>query len=313
MTESINFNPLKYRGWGLRQNNFETEIFTEFNFDKQKWNHQWLTTNISKNIKENFFEADNTRENGFFMILDCLNAPQHQRASEIHTHLDIYCDPFIDKYYRVEPNWQPGVVNKIFEKDGFAAKYGASIENKNHNFVFQDTHVVFDGKPNFAISYTNLVDLNKKNNYNKDATYAQKTMYEYEICDDLEDWYIKQSPNFCARTMGELLRLIIDWDLAYHHFNNRENIAYICHKIMGSINMPIEIYNEIVKLMPESVVVRYIKGYTNALELGDRPKTPESVIEWLNEKYWELRYTYNDEFHNTGDVDDNHYYNRIFM
>ena len=306
--ESKDFSPLKYRGIFFNENKFRFH-YEEWDEQKNKWRHKW-TTEYLDGTKRDFFAFDNERQNGVFMILDCKDATLNSRLSEIHKHLNIVCNTYVGKYAGVEPNWADDWLNPIFEIGGFGEKFGASIENPKHNFVFQDTHIVFSGRPNFYISYTNLADLNKPVDHeNKFLNVAMG----YEVSDELEDLYIKQHPHFCARTLGELFRLIIDWDLAYHHFNNKENIAYICHKILGSIEMPHEIYEDICNNIPDSVVAKYIKGDPDACNMGERPKTPESVIDWLRDKYWDLRNTLNDDVPNVGEVVENHYYKRYFI
>jgi len=319
MTESINFNHLKFRGWNLKDNNYSTEIYTNYDHESGRWYHRWVDGSQSRNFK-NFFELDNTRQNGVFSVYQCLNCSEKQRGSEVYSDFNIYCDPFIDKYMPAHPEWVEGFINPLFREGSYAENFGASKDNPMRNHIMQNEFVIFDGKPNFYISYMDLVDMNKENtsldndweSSDNDA-YYNKVLRKYKISHELEDWYIKQRPHHCARTLGELFKLIIDWDLAYHHFDNREKIAVLCHNVMGSINMPVEVYNEIVQKMPPSVVVKYIKGDPAPLDLGDRPKTPDLVIEWFKNKYWDLRYTYNDSIHNTEDVIENHTYTKVFI
>ena len=306
--ESKDFSPLEYRGVTYNHSSLKFH-YEEWDEEKLKWRHKW-TTQYLDGTKRDFFEYDNHRQDGVFMILDCLNVTNNNRLDEIHPHLNVYCNEYVDKYTPVEPSWTHGWINPIFEKGGFGERFGAGMDNPRHNFIFQDTHVVFDGRPNFYISYTNLVDFDKPIEHESKFL---KAFAGYHPSDELEDLYIKQHPYFCARTLGELFKLIIDWDLAYHHFNNKENIAIICHKILGSIDMPIDVYNDLAYKMPDSVVSKYLKGHDNPTDIGERPKTPESAINWFREKYWDLRNTVDHSIHNTGDVVENHYFIRDFI
>jgi len=301
--ETKDFSPLKFRGLNYIGEWFKDQ-YQYWNEDLQKWVHNWTFEYLDRTPRD-FFEFDNDRKNGVFMILDCVDASDATTIKDVLKASDMRCLPFIDKYCAVGPHWEgPDWVNPIFRPGGFGEKFGGSMNNKNYNFIFQDEHIIFDGRPYFYIGYTNLVDLNKKI---EGLPPVESVLFGYEISDELEDIYIKQHPHFCARTLGELFRLIIDWDIAYHLFNNKENIAIICHKIMSGIDMPLEIYNEIYNQIPPSTVARYISGDPSPLDLGERPKTPEIVIKWFKEKYMELRHTVDDSKHNVSNFNDSHY------
>lgn len=311
--ESKDFSILKYRGWGLSENGPLRKQFIYWDENRQKWGHSWLEKKLDLSLFD-FFLQDNDRENGFFMILQCLDVPHLNRASEARNDINIYCDPPIDRYISAEPHWQDtDWVNPIFRPGSFAEKFGVTMDNPKFNWVFSYNHVVYSGKPQFFIEYTNLVDLTKKIEYAEDDPRSVVDLFPYEVCPELEEWYIKQNPHFCARNLAELFRLIIDWDLAYHHFGNREIMGTLCHAILGTIDMPPEIYDLIYSSIPESVVSRYLRGNINAAELGEKPVSPPELLNWCKEKYWDLRDTHIDELHNVGDINDNHYCNRIFI
>ena len=304
--ESRDWNILKCRGWGDKPHSFVQSQLTYWDIDRQKWAHKWKDINLEGD-EVDFFQSDNERKNGFFQILDCLDASSYQRGSEVYKDMDIVCDPYIDKYIPVIPGWTENSTDPMFSDNSFGKNYGVTKSNPRYNWVFQNLEIIYDGKPCFYIQFTNLCDLNKRK---EDVKGWARWLAPYEISTDLEEWYIQLPPHNRARSLGELFRLIIDWDLAYHHFNNREPIAILCHKILGTINLPHEIYDEIKKTTPPSVVVRYLKNEPNPASLGDRPITPQSLIDWAKEKYWDLRYTSIDELHNVKEVDENHYCHR---
>jgi hypothetical protein len=307
--ESRDFNILKCRGWGSKPTPFVQSRLTFWDNEKEKWAHSWIREDLNGNLRD-FFDHDNIRTNGFYMILKCLDATSYNKGSDVDKNQKIICDPFIDKYYPVQPCWPKETKYPPFKEFEFPAQFGVTELNDQYNWVFQNLEIIYDGRPNFYIDFTNLVNLNKKD---ESASGFAKWLAPYEVSDELESWFMKIPPHNCARTLGELFKLIIDWDLAYHEFGNREEIAILCHKIIGSINLPIELYELIIKETPDSIVRRYLKNDKNALELGDRPETPQILIDWCKEKYWDLRYTSMDEIHNTPDVDDKHYYKRSIV
>lgn len=300
--ENFENSPLKYPGLG-----FGSELFKhrreEWNQEKQKWQHKWVSEYLD-GTQRNFFDFDNERTNGVFMIMDCLDCHNNNKESEIYTVYNVDCDGYIDKFVQVQPSWEPGWIDPVFRDDDFGLQFKASSSNDKRNFLFQDMHIVYDGKPNFYITYTNIIDFDK-------PTDKDGFLLFYEVSNELEELYITQQPHYCARTLGELFKLIIDWDLAYHHFGNRENIAVLCHKIISTIEMPMNIYNLLCNEMPDSVIAKYIKGIANPTELGPRPTTPQVVIDWFKEKYWDLRHTKNDSFLNTNSPIEDHPYKKI--
>jgi hypothetical protein len=307
--ESKDFNILKCRGWGSKPKAFVHSQLTFWNDEREKWAHSWIKEDLNGNQRD-FFGDDNKRTNGFYMILKCLDAINYDRGSDVDANLKIVCDPFIDKFYPVQPCWPSESKNPPFRGFEFPAQFGVTEDNPRYNWVFQNLEVIYDGKPNFYIEFTNLADLNR---IDESATGVAKLLSPYEVSEELESWFMKIPPHNCARTLGELFKLIIDWDLAYHEFGNREEIAILCHKILGSINLPVELYELIIKETPDSVVRRYLKNDKNALEAGDRPVTPQKLIDWCREKYWDLRHTSIDEIHNTPPVDDSHYRRRSLV
>lgn len=67
-------------------------------------------------------------------------------------------------------------------------------------------------------------------------------------------------PQTCARTAHELFRLLLEWDYAYEQFGNREPAAQRCHDAMGYLGMPDAVKQELLALVPDQAVARYIKG-----------------------------------------------------
>jgi len=307
--ESRDFNILKCRGWGSKPAPFIQSKLTFWDNEREKWAHSWIREDLRGNQRD-FFDDDNKRTNGFYMILKCLDAGNYHRGSDVDTNLKIACDPFIDKFYPVQPSWPDKTKVPPFSHSDFASQFGVTEDNPNYNWVFQNLEIIYDGKPSFYINFTNLVNLNKKD---ESATGFAEYLAPYEVSDELESWFMKIPPHNCARTLGELFKLIIDWDLTYHEFGNREEIAILCHKILGSIGLPVELYELIIKETPDSVVRRFLKNDKNALDPGDRPETPQALIDWCKEKYWDLRYTSIDEIHNTPPVDEGHYFRRSLI
>lgn len=110
---------------------------------------------------------------------------------------------------------------------------------------------------------------------------------------DIEDKLISIHPQRHARTLGELFRLIMEWDyVSKPPFNNNEPAATLCAKIMETLNMPDDVKNELMSEFPDSHVAMYIKNNPNALQrpTGVPNITPlfDAWIEQQMLKYYDM-------------------------
>jgi hypothetical protein len=230
--------------------------------------------------------GERERDNGFYFISKAKMNESFNDASDYVNGMNVVCLPKSYVYVDVHPDWEPGFIYPIF-RETYGKKYNILNSNPERFYSHKNYVIIFDGAPYYFIQHVNLCDLNKpikKNNAHHDVHNI------YEISVDLENEHIAQYPFICGRTMSELFKLIIDWDLEYHYSNDRSNTATICHNILSTIDMPDDIYKEIYDTTPESILRRYLNGDSEYYNIGQRPITSEKILEWAAEKYWNLRY-----------------------
>jgi hypothetical protein len=268
---------------------YQIESSSLWDNDRKKWYHYWVD-GINEDNK-NFFEKENERNSGLF----CLYAAREQLSGltpkQVFNHVDVFCDNPFKKWHDVHPNWSEGYINPLFEVGGFGAPYGAEITNPNHSLVMQKRKMIYDGSPYFFVSHCDFVDVNKPKVHPEGTSEFQTRLDLYEHSVELEDLYMLQHPFHAGRTLGELFKLIMDWDICFNSFNNREPMAILCHNVMMSIDMPADIYEIIYKEIPNTVIYKYLKNEENAMNFGPRPQTPTEAVQWFKEKYWDLRNT----------------------
>lgn len=108
---------------------------------------------------------------------------------------------------------------------------------------------------------------------------------EYIDAPHIEEGLIPVWPQRCARTLGELFKLIIEWDeVTKEPFNNVEPGALFYKSILEKLNMPVEVREELIEAFPNSHVAMYILGDVNALQ---RPSGVPNITplfdEWVTE------------------------------
>lgn len=108
----------------------------------------------------------------------------------------------------------------------------------------------------------------------------------------LENEAIKLHPQRMARTLGELFKLIIEWDIVSREpFNNTEPAAIISKKILEKLEMPEEVKNELIDLYPDTHVSLYIQGNPNAKERPSGVPNITPLFEtWIEEKLLNYQY-----------------------
>jgi len=309
------YNPSPHDGWVLDDNLVWTPPIKNelrnmnFGYDNELsegptffWNEErkkWGHCNI-----ENHILNDNKRKNGIYHISKCIKNTNFDNASDYVKGMDVKCLPKSYSYVEVHPDWNEEFVYPIF-RETFAKKYGVTQDNPDKFLCYENYIVPFDGAPYFFIDYANLCNLNIKKAYNGNHAYVLD--HKYEISNEFETEFIQEHPHIAGRTLGELFRLIIDWDLAYHYFGNRENTAILCHNILSTINMPTNIYNDIYNNTRPSMIEKFINNSKDALDIGERQETPDSVLSWFAEKYWDLRYLKHHDNLNIKDINHNHH------
>lgn len=250
---------------------------------------------------------EGNRDSGFYFISKAMPNAGFVDASDYVDGLNVPCKGKSYTYVDAHPDWEPGFIYPIY-KEEYGKKYGISEENPDRYYSHKNYVVVFDGAPYYFIQHVNLCDLNQKIDPSKSHHEVHNM---YEISKELENEHISQIPFISGRTMGELLRLIIDWDYEYHINKNNSNTSVICHQILGTMNIPDEIYDEILKTTEPSILRKYLDGDSAYSNIGKRQKTSQLVLDWAAEKYWDMRYLKVHTETNVSEINDNHYINFV--
>lgn len=134
---------------------------------------------------------------------------------------------------------------------------------------------IIDCAPHFYIIYSewqeDKLDIMKRN-YSSLEVWQQKAIDnnwipegEMEISEYLENSLISLHPQRHARTLGELFKLIIEWDIVSKPpFNNLEIQSTISSKILEILDMPNDVRSELINNFPDTHVAMYLKGNPNA-------------------------------------------------
>lgn len=207
---------------------------------------------------------------------------------------------FPDRKYRSFQIWKsiPKVEDSFFgmacTSSDYELKPFEELTNGTCNFA------------NIANSDHGIDYLKEKNNSDNPRRAAFKIVYDHELVLDLcplivvtysifekkyIDQYSQQSifinhPQCTAPTIQELFRLIIEWAWSHRQLNNNEPLAVHCDHVLRVLQMPIEVRNELLDLIPDQPVAKYIKGEINALNMIEEdPICPPMFEEWIMELY----------------------------
>jgi hypothetical protein len=111
------------------------------------------------------------------------------------------------------------------------------------------------------------------------------TYMEYK--DPIYDAYIQRATgegvsNVSGRTLQELLRLLMEWEIAVDEFTNTEAHAVAAKKYLAGMNMPEEVRSWIWDNVPGNSVQRYIEGNSRARDRELPPSITGTIVEsWL--------------------------------
>lgn len=103
----------------------------------------------------------------------------------------------------------------------------------------------------------------------------------------LEEECVQMSHSDCARTLQELMRLMVEWDYAYSMLGNRELIAETCHGMLEVLDMPQGVKDFLLSEMPDEKVARFIRGNPDAQQRVDPTEVPDmsnELSDWLEQK-----------------------------
>jgi hypothetical protein len=161
---------------------------------------------------------------------------------------------------------------------------------------------IIDCAPHFYIIYSewqeSQLDIVKRN-YDNLEEWQQKAIdndwipeSKKELSEYLENSLIALHPQRHARTLGELFKLIIEWDIVSKApFNNTEVQSTISTKILEFLDMPDAVRTEIMDNFPDTHVSLYLQGDPNATQ---RPSGVPNITplfeEWVESKILSYQY-----------------------
>jgi hypothetical protein len=180
------------------------------------------------------------------------------------------------------------------------APYGLPLNKSLSDIKF--LKVILDFAPNFYIIYWEWqekeLDIMKRN-YSTLEEWQQKAIDngwansdKYVQSEYIENKLIALHPQRNARTLGELFKLIIEWNIVNKEpFNNEEVQSVISSKILELMDMPENVYQELLNSFPDTHVSLYLQGNPDATQRpSDVPNITPLFEEWIEEKLLNYQY-----------------------
>lgn len=98
---------------------------------------------------------------------------------------------------------------------------------------------------------------------------------------------LKPHPHTGARTIYELIRLILEWSYSHIYMSNSEPTAKLCYNLVNCININKNIYESILKeIKPQSVEKYLLKDEQALVEDTDDPNISDELLKWFSELYF---------------------------
>lgn len=206
-----------------------------------------------------------------------------------------------DMWELCPPDFVRGEVSSLWQATNLFRDFNADPtldtgDNKSWHAISKFLYI-FDGSPYFYVVHLELMNLA-----------AGHPQYDnvWEHSEEFEQLTRRIPPARIANSMAELIRLIAEWDWAYHHLDSVEPMAKLSHDFFATVDMPQDVYDALIEGVDESPLARWLNGDTDAYALPDeRSPIPLIVQEWIDEKVWDLRHriepapfnvvTYNEE------------------
>jgi hypothetical protein len=138
----------------------------------------------------------------------------------------------------------------------------------------QTYEIVLDYSPYFYIIYIEVPEMK-----------AISSATKFTFSDSKNETTKDTARLWCARTMQELLKNMLEWSSVYEEpFNNREIMAEYSKYSLELLDIPEDIVNEI-KQLPDMHLYRYLKGDVFAQERPSNiPDMSEQFTLWLKSK-----------------------------
>jgi hypothetical protein len=162
--------------------------------------------------------------------------------------------------------------------------------------------VVLDFAPDFYIIYTEVQERELdvlKRNYDNLPEWQQQAIDNGWVnssklvqSEYLENKLIALHPQRHARTLGELFKLIIEWSIVNKEpFNNTEVQSVISSKILELMDMPEDVYQELLDSYPDTHVALYLQNDPSATQRPENVPNITPLFEaWIEEKLLNYQY-----------------------
>lgn len=100
-----------------------------------------------------------------------------------------------------------------------------------------------------------------------------------------EERVVRTRHSAAARSMQELLRLMMEWEVVYDHFGTTEPMAAVAKSMLTGMNMTQDVRDWVWTNVPPNKVQKYLQGETTAQEADEPPDITGTVVEdWLLEQ-----------------------------
>jgi len=280
-----------------------------WNEEHQKWHFVNVTTAAKK---------DSTNRQGIFVLC---KATQLFAGETIKTIFPLMSsDPPIcffgngpynsdgtakeDMWEVCAPDFERGTTPEIFQATNIFRDYGVDITDadadNNHGWhTINKFLYILDGSPYFYVVHLELLNL-RSGHPEYDGVMEHSEAFEQALR--------RFPPARMANSMAELIRLIAEWDWAYHHLDSVEPMAKLSHDFFATVDMPQDVYDALIEGVDESPLARWLNGDTDAYALPDeRSPIPSIVQEWIDEKVWDLRHRIEPAPFNVATYNEEHY------
>lgn len=168
----------------------------------------------------------------------------------------------IDQYRCDAIGWGPVGINWKEDGDMFGSESATQI---NH---LHDYRIVMDCAPYFYITYNRFNDT--------DGDLIQESNVRQRISWD-------ETPETVAPTLPHLIRLLIEWDAAFHDpFNNNDPICQLSHQALSVLSMTPTIRGYFMKNYPPMPVERFLLNDTKAKDVPEDGTLTKSIENYLN-------------------------------
>jgi hypothetical protein len=245
---------------------------------------KWLQTSYNGNFRNKFAAINDYYDSSS----DSFISPWWKNAS---TGKDLTADEwkYIENYKHYTTTFRLWAAIPADQEQEWLTKYCNSTSL--HAYVPLDylTHgtyklktdvgdiISFDENNNMSVkihfTHTKVVDLGDVGVVMEEWT----DFFDYDIARRARQLH----PQVAASSAHELFRLLLEWDFCYEQLGNREPAAQRCHDAVGYLGMPDDVKQELMDLVPDQAVARYIKGQEPFVGPSDVP-CPPLFKEWYN-------------------------------